>query len=36
MLLQVHGDDRIGEAVAAYRHHYGERGVLASGIGGAL
>ena len=22
-LLQAHGDDRIGEAVAAYRHHYG-------------
>jgi Haloacid dehalogenase-like hydrolase len=27
-LLQAHGDDRIGEAVAAYRHHYGESGLL--------
>jgi phosphoglycolate phosphatase len=29
-LLQAHGDDRIGEAVAAYRHHYGESGLLGS------
>ena len=39
-LLQVHGDDRIGEAVAAYRHHYGESGLLGTepyrGITGAL
>ena len=39
-LLQAHGDDRIGEAVAAYRHHYGESGLLGSepypGISGAL
>jgi phosphoglycolate phosphatase len=39
-LLQACGDDRIGEAVAAYRHHYGESGLLASepypGITGAL
>src|SRR5262249_13212626 len=39
-LLQTRGDDRIGEAVAAYRHHYGESGLLGSqtypGISGAL
>ena len=39
-LLQARGDDRIGEAVAACRHHYGERGLLGSepypGISGAL
>jgi phosphoglycolate phosphatase len=39
-LLQAYGDDRIGEAVAAYRRHYGESGLLGSvpypGIGGAL
>ena len=39
-LLPAHGDDRIGEAVAAYRHHYGESGLLESepypGISGAL
>jgi phosphoglycolate phosphatase len=39
-LLQVHGDDRIGEAVVAYRQHYGESGLLGSepypGIGDAL
>jgi phosphoglycolate phosphatase len=29
-LLQAHGDDRIGEAVAAYRQHYGESSLLAS------
>ena len=39
-LLRAHGDDRISEAVAAYRHHYGESGLLGSepypGISGAL
>ena len=39
-LLQAHGDDRIGEAVAAYRQHYSESGLLGSeaypGISGAL
>ena len=39
-LLQPYGDDRIGEAVAAYRHHYAEIGLLGSepypGIGGVL
>jgi phosphoglycolate phosphatase len=39
-LLQARGDDRIDEAVAAYRHHYGESGLLGSepypGIGSAL
>lgn len=39
-LLQVHGDDRIRDAVTAYRHHYGEYGLLGSepypGIGSAL
>jgi len=39
-LLQPYGDDRIDEAVMAYRHHYGETGLLGSepypGIGGAL
>ena len=29
-LLRAHGDDRISEAVAAYRHHYGESGLLGS------
>jgi phosphoglycolate phosphatase len=40
VLLQPYGDDRVGEAVAAYRQHYGESGFLGSepypGIGGAL
>ena len=40
ILLQSHGDDRVGEAVAAYRRHYGERGFLGStpypGIGKSL
>lgn len=39
-LLQARGDDRLGEAVAAYRQHYGEIGLLGSepypGIRGAL
>ncbi|HLZ04204.1 MAG TPA: HAD hydrolase-like protein [Bradyrhizobium sp.] len=39
-LLQAHGDDRIGEAVVAYRQHYGESGLLGSepypGISDAL
>lgn len=30
VLLQPYEDDRIGEAVAAYRHHYGECGYLGS------
>ena len=30
VLLQPYGDDRIGEAVAAYRQHYGEIGLLGS------
>jgi phosphoglycolate phosphatase len=40
VLLQPYGDDRTGEAVAAYRQHYGESGFLGSvpypGIGNAL
>src|SRR3954471_4991166 len=40
VLLQPYGDDRVGEAVAAYRQHYGESGFLGSepypGIGGSL
>lgn len=40
LLLQPYGDDRIGEAVAAYRQHYGESGYLGSvpypGIGKSL
>jgi phosphoglycolate phosphatase len=40
ILLQSYGDDRIGEAVAAYRQHYGENGFLGSvpypGIGESL
>ncbi|WP_374650467.1 HAD hydrolase-like protein [Dongia sp.] len=40
LLLQPYGDDRVGEAVAAYRQHYGESGYLGSapypGIGKAL
>lgn len=40
VLLQPYGDDRVGEAVAAYRHHYGESGFFGSepypGIGNAL
>ena len=40
VLLQRYGDDRVGEAVAAYRRHYGESGFLGSepypGIAGAL
>jgi phosphoglycolate phosphatase len=39
-LLGAHGDDRISEAVAAYRRHYGESGLLGSepypGISDAL
>jgi phosphoglycolate phosphatase len=30
VLLQSYGDDRVGEAVAAYRQHYGESGFLGS------
>jgi phosphoglycolate phosphatase len=40
ILLRPYGDDRIGHAVAAYRAHYGESGLLGSvpypGIGHAL
>jgi phosphoglycolate phosphatase len=40
VLLQPYGDDRIAEAVAAYRQHYGESGFLGSepypGIGSSL
>jgi phosphoglycolate phosphatase len=40
VLLQSYGDDRVGQAVAAYRQHYGESGLLGSepypGIGSAL
>jgi len=40
VLLQPYGDDRVGEAVAAYRLHYGESGLLGSapypGIGKSL
>lgn len=40
ILLQSYGDDRVGEAVAAYRQHYGESGLLGSvpypGIGESL
>ena len=40
ILLQSYGDDRVGEAVAAYRQHYGESGYLGSvpypGIGESL
>ena len=39
-LLQPYGDDRVDEAVAAYRQHYGESGFLGSepypGIGSSL
>lgn len=39
-LLQSYGDDRVSEAVAAYREHYGESGLLGSvpypGIGKSL
>ena len=39
-LLQSYGDDRVGEAVVAFRQHYGESGFLGSepypGIGRAL
>ena len=39
-LLQAYGDDRIDEAVVAYRRHYGKSGLLGSetypGIGDAL
>src|SRR5690242_13094007 len=39
-LLQAYGDDRVEEAVAAYRRHYGESGLFGSepylGIGDAL
>jgi phosphoglycolate phosphatase len=31
-LLQPYGDDRIGEAVLAFRQHYGEIGLLGSGL----
>jgi phosphoglycolate phosphatase len=40
ILLQSYGDDRVGEAVAAYRQHYGENGLFSSvpypGIGKSL
>jgi phosphoglycolate phosphatase len=40
VLLQPYGDHRVGEAVAAYRQHYGEIGLLGSepypGIGSSL
>ena len=40
ILLQSYGDNRVGEAVAAYREHYGESGFLGSipypGIGKSL
>ena len=40
VLLQPYGDDRVAEAVAAYRQHYGESGFLGSepyaGIGSSL
>jgi phosphoglycolate phosphatase len=40
ILLRSYGDDRVGEAVAAYRQHYGESGFLGSvpypGIGSSL
>ena len=40
ILLRSFGDDRVGEAVAAYRQHYGESGFLGSvpypGIGKSL
>jgi phosphoglycolate phosphatase len=40
VLLQPYGDDRLGEAVAAYRQHYGESGFRGSepypGIGSSL
>jgi phosphoglycolate phosphatase len=40
VLLRPYGDDRVGEAVASYRRHYGETGLLGSvpypGIGEAL
>src|SRR4030088_1591545 len=40
VLLQPYGDDRVGEAVAAYRQHYGDSGLLGSepypGIGSSL
>src|SRR5258708_2012551 len=40
VVLQPYGDDRVGEAVAAYRQHYGESGYLGSepypGIGSSL
>jgi phosphoglycolate phosphatase len=39
-LLEARGDDRVDEAVAAYRRHYGDSGLLGSesypGIGAAL
>jgi phosphoglycolate phosphatase len=40
VLLRPYGDDRVGDAVAAYRQHYGESGFLGSvpypGIGKSL
>jgi phosphoglycolate phosphatase len=40
ILLQAYGDDRVDEAIAAYRQHYGESGYLGSvpypGIGESL
>lgn len=40
VVLQRYGDDRVGEAVAMYRQHYGESGLLGSepypGIGSSL
>jgi len=35
-LLQSYGDDRVGEAVVAYRQHYGESGLLEVILVGAL
>jgi phosphoglycolate phosphatase len=40
VLLQPYGDDRVGDAVLAFRQHYGESGLLGSepypGIGSSL
>ena len=40
VLLEAYGDNRVGEAVAGYRHHYGQQGYLGSvpypGIGKSL
>ncbi|MGC2779976.1 MAG: HAD hydrolase-like protein, partial [Bradyrhizobium sp.] len=32
VLLQAHGDDRVDEAVVAYRQHYGEIGLFGSAL----